>query len=58
MASRIANPCNTIPFGPGPTMTDGTPLEHSLYFARAESYEFSLTVRGKLPITRSLKTAG
>ncbi len=37
---------------------DGIPLEHSLYFARAESYAFSLTVRGKLPITRSLKTAG
>lgn len=36
---------------------DGMPLEHSLYFARAESYQFSLTVRGKLPITRALKTA-
>lgn len=35
----------------------GVPLEHSLYHARAEMYEFSLTVRGKLPITRSLKTA-
>ena len=35
----------------------GVPLEHSLYYARAEAYEFSLTVRGKLPITRSLKTA-
>jgi GntR family transcriptional regulator len=33
------------------------PLEHSLYFARAESYKFSLTVRGKLLITRSLKSA-
>jgi GntR family transcriptional regulator len=36
----------------------GVPLEHSLYYARAEAYEFSLTVRGKLPITRSLKAAG
>ena len=35
----------------------GIPLEHSFYFARAESYKFSLTVRGKLPITRSLKIA-
>ncbi|HKU46746.1 MAG TPA: UTRA domain-containing protein, partial [Burkholderiales bacterium] len=35
----------------------GVPLEHSLYYARAEAYEFSLTVRGKLPITRSLKAA-
>jgi len=35
----------------------GMPLEHSLYFARAESYKFSLTVRGKLPITRALRTA-
>ena len=37
---------------------DGVPLEHSLYHARAEAYEFSLTVRGKLPITRALKAAG
>ena len=36
---------------------DGVPLEHSLYYARAEAYEFALTVRGKLPITRSLKAA-
>ena len=36
---------------------EGVPLEHSLYYARAEAYEFSLTVRGKLPITRSLKAA-
>jgi GntR family transcriptional regulator len=36
----------------------GVPREHSLYYARAEAYEFSLTVRGKLPITRSLKAAG
>jgi DNA-binding GntR family transcriptional regulator len=37
--------------------TKGVPLEHSYYYARAESYEFSLTVRGKLPITRSLRNA-
>ena len=37
--------------------TRRVPREHSLYFARAEAYEFSLTVRGKLPITRSLKAA-
>jgi GntR family transcriptional regulator len=36
---------------------EGVPLEHSLYRARAATYEFSLTVRGKLPITRSLKAA-
>ncbi|MEO8202805.1 MAG: GntR family transcriptional regulator [Betaproteobacteria bacterium] len=36
----------------------GLALEHSRYYARAESYEFSLTVRGKLSITRSLKTSG
>lgn len=36
----------------------GAPLEHSLYYARAEAYEFSLAVKGKLPITRSLKAAG
>jgi GntR family transcriptional regulator len=36
---------------------DGTPLEHSVYRARAEAYEFSLTVRGKLPFARSLKAA-
>lgn len=33
----------------------GLPREHSLYRARAEAYEFSLTVSGKLPITQSLK---
>ena len=27
-------------------------------FARTESYKFSLTVRGKLLVTRSLKSAG
>ncbi len=35
----------------------GVPREHSLYYARAEAYAFSLTVRGKLPITRGLKAA-
>ena len=33
----------------------GVPREYSQYRARAEAYEFSLTVSGKLPITRSLK---
>jgi hypothetical protein len=37
--------------------TDGTPREHTLYHAKAESYVFSMTVRGKLPITQSLKEA-
>jgi DNA-binding GntR family transcriptional regulator len=36
---------------------DGAAREHTLYYAKAESYEFSITVRGKLPITRSLKEA-
>ena len=35
----------------------GSPLEHTRYWARAGSYEFSLTVRGKLPITHSLRVA-
>lgn len=33
----------------------GVACEYSLYRARAEAYEFSLTVSGKLPITQSLK---
>lgn len=37
---------------------DGTPREHTLYFARADACEFSFTVRGKLPIMRSLRAAG
>jgi GntR family transcriptional regulator len=37
--------------------TDGRPCEYTVYRARAETYQFSLTVRGKLPITRSLKSA-
>lgn len=36
----------------------GVPREHSLYRARAQAYEFSLTVSGKLPITQSLKAQG
>jgi DNA-binding GntR family transcriptional regulator len=36
---------------------EGVPREHSVYRARAEAYEFSLTVRGKLPIARSLTAA-
>jgi GntR family transcriptional regulator len=35
--------------------SDGVPREHTLYHAKAESYVFSITVRGKLPITESLK---
>jgi GntR family transcriptional regulator len=38
-------------------LTDGRPAEHTLYYARAEAYEFSLTVRGKLPITAAFKGA-
>jgi hypothetical protein len=37
---------------------DGTPREHTLYFARGDLCEFSLTVRGKLPIIRSLRASG
>lgn len=37
---------------------DSRPLEHSVYFARAETYEFGLSVRGKLPIAPALKAAG
>ncbi len=36
---------------------DGIPREHTLYYAKAESYVFSITVRGKLPITPSLTAA-
>jgi GntR family transcriptional regulator len=36
---------------------DGTPREHTLYFARGDLCEFSLTVRGKLPIIRSLRAS-
>jgi GntR family transcriptional regulator len=35
----------------------GIPREHSAYYARAEAYEFSLTVRGKLPMTSALRAA-
>jgi len=35
----------------------GLAREHSAYYARAEAYEFSLTVRGKLPVTSALRAA-
>jgi DNA-binding GntR family transcriptional regulator len=31
------------------------PLEHTLYWANAESYEFVLGVRGQVPITPSIR---
>lgn len=34
---------------------DGTPLEHTLYWANAESYEFVLRLRGQVPITSSIQ---
>jgi hypothetical protein len=37
--------------------TDGMPREHTLYYAKAESYVFSIKVRGKLPITESFREA-
>lgn len=37
--------------------SEGIPREHTVYFAKAAAYEFSLTVRGKLPITQSLREA-
>jgi len=36
---------------------DGLPREHTIYYAKAESYEFSLRVRGKLSLAASLKEA-
>jgi GntR family transcriptional regulator len=33
---------------------DGRPLEHTLYGANAQSYEFALRLRGKVPITSSI----
>jgi GntR family transcriptional regulator len=33
---------------------DATPLEHTLYWANAESYRFVLRLRGKVPITSSI----
>jgi GntR family transcriptional regulator len=33
----------------------GEPLEHTLYWANAESYEFVLRLRGKIPITSSFQ---
>ena len=32
-----------------------TPLEHTLYWANAESYQFVLRLRGKVPITSSIQ---
>lgn len=37
--------------------TDGMAREHTLYYAKAEAYEFTMTVRGKIPIASSLKEA-
>ncbi len=37
---------------------DGVPREHTLYYAKAESYVFSIKVRGKLPITESFREVG
>jgi GntR family transcriptional regulator len=37
--------------------TDGMPREHTMYYAKAESYVFSIKVRGKLPITESFREA-
>ena len=37
---------------------DGMPREHTLYYAKAESYVFSIKVRGKLPITESFREVG
>jgi len=33
----------------------GTPLEYTLYWANAESYEFVLRLRGQVPITSSFQ---
>ena len=35
---------------------EGVPREHSLYYAPAEAYEFSLTIRGKLAFSPMLKS--
>ena len=37
------------------TETAATPLEHTLYWANAESYQFVLRLRGKVPITSSIQ---
>ncbi len=34
---------------------DSTPLEYTLYWANAESYEFVLHLRGKVPLTSSIQ---
>jgi DNA-binding GntR family transcriptional regulator len=33
------------------------PIEHSMYYARAENYQFSFAVKGKLSIANSLREA-
>jgi GntR family transcriptional regulator len=38
-------------------LANGKPAEHTFYYARAEAYEFAVTVRGKLPITAAFKGA-
>lgn len=37
---------------------DGVPREHTLYWAKAESYEFTINVQGKIPIDPALTAAG
>ncbi len=37
-------------------LADGTPIEYTLYCAHADAYEFSLRVRGKIPITPAMDT--
>jgi GntR family transcriptional regulator len=54
---KIATGAALIAFERVSYNADSVPLEHSLYYARAEAYEFSLTVRGKVPFTRYLKAA-
>jgi GntR family transcriptional regulator len=34
----------------------GRPLEHTLYYANAENYEFALKLRGSVPLTSSIKS--
>ena len=34
---------------------ESTPLEYTLYWANAESYEFVLRLRGKVPLTSSIQ---
>lgn len=37
---------------------DGRPREHTLYYAQASSYEFSIRVRGPMDLVSNLKQAG